>query len=153
MPFRVSWFLFMLIITQFLLLGCEYRPKWEHFQEGIHLVLEVESVGNPTIDEENTTIIDYLLTERLRAFGIKRKIIKIQGERRIVVQLPKIKNPQRVIDVISKSAYLEFKLVDKSQSVDAALGGKIPAGDQALGASVRFRQGGDLTGGGRVERT
>ena len=116
MPFRVSWFLFMLIITQFFLLGCESRPKWEHFQGGIHLVLEVESMGNPTVDKENTAKIAEILNERVRTLGIRRKIVRIRGERGIVVQLPKSKNPDRLIELVSKSAYLEFKLVDESQA-------------------------------------
>ena len=51
---------------------------------------------------------------------------------RILVQLPGIKDPQRAIDLIKKTAFLEFKLVDEEGNIDEALKGNIPPGDVIL---------------------
>lgn len=105
--------------------GVEYKPKWKHFLGGVHLVLEVESKGDPYIDRQNTNTIRDILTGRLRQLGIRKKIITIIGERRLIIQLPKLKNPERVIDLISKSYILEFKLVDAIGNLQAALEGNV----------------------------
>jgi len=120
------------IICLSLLFGCESKPKWEDFKGGVHLVLEVESKGNSSLDEDNTIRISDILQGRVKQIGIKKMIIRMQGKRRIVIQLPPCNNPQRVIDLISKSFVLEFKLVDDKHSIEDALKGNIPPGDEIL---------------------
>jgi len=132
MPQKLLLCLVVLLICSSFLFGCEYKPKWEDFKGGIHLVLEVEARGNSSIDEKNTVIIRDILSERAKQFGFKKKIIKIDGERRIIVQLPKVKQPQRVIDLFGKSYFLEFKLVDEENSLEEALKGNIPEGREIL---------------------
>ena len=58
--------------------------------------------------------------------------IRRQGENRILIQLPGIRDTQRAVDLIGKTALLEFKLVDDTHSVDAAVKGTIPPGDELL---------------------
>jgi len=127
---RVVTSLFAVFI--FFSIGCQPNPKWEHYKGGIHLVLQVESKGNPSVDTENTTRIAENIEERIEQFGIKRRIIKVQGERQIVIQLPPCKNPDRAVDLISKPCILEFKLVDDEFSLQRALAGDIPIGDVIL---------------------
>jgi preprotein translocase subunit SecD len=70
------------------------------------------------------------IRNRIDQFGVSEPDIRTQGENRILIQLPGIKDPQRAIELIGKTALLEFKLVDESRSVDEALKGKMPAGDK-----------------------
>jgi preprotein translocase subunit SecD len=72
------------------------------------------------------------IRNRIDQFGVSEPDIRIQGERRIQVQLPGIKDTQRAKDLIGKTALLEFKLVDETHDVEAALKGNIPAGSQIL---------------------
>jgi preprotein translocase subunit SecD len=55
-----------------------------------------------------------------------------QGQNRILIQLPGVKDPQRAKDLIGKTALLEFKLVDDVNSLQRALAGDIPFGDVIL---------------------
>ncbi|MBC7188716.1 protein translocase subunit SecD, partial [Candidatus Aerophobetes bacterium] len=55
-----------------------------------------------------------------------------QGDTRIVVDLPGIEDPQRAIDLIGKTALLEFKLIDEKGDIKEALEGNIPPGDEIL---------------------
>jgi preprotein translocase subunit SecD len=48
-----------------------------------------------------------------------------EGDRRIVVQLPGIKDPQRAINLIGKTALLELKAVDDSLNPDEVAQGKV----------------------------
>jgi len=72
------------------------------------------------------------ITNRIDQFGVAEPDIRPQGRDRILVQLPGIKNPKRAIDIIGKTALLEFKLVDEENSLEEALKGNIPPGDEIL---------------------
>jgi len=53
-----------------------------------------------------------VIRNRVDEFGVAEPTIQIQGEDRIVVQLPGVKDPERAIQLIGKTALLEFKIVD-----------------------------------------
>ena len=72
------------------------------------------------------------ITNRIDQFGVAEPDIRPQGRDRILVQLPGIKDPKRAIDIIGKTALLEFKLVDEDNSLEEALKGNIPPGDEIL---------------------
>ncbi|MBI4536571.1 MAG: protein translocase subunit SecD [candidate division NC10 bacterium] len=52
------------------------------------------------------------IRNRVDQFGVSEPHIVPEGDRRIVVQLPGIKDPQRAINLIGKTAQLELKAVD-----------------------------------------
>ena len=72
------------------------------------------------------------IRNRIDQFGVTEPDIRRQGENRILVQLPGIKDPQRAINLIGQTALLEFKLVDEDHNVEEALKGKTPPGDEIL---------------------
>jgi preprotein translocase subunit SecD len=72
------------------------------------------------------------IRNRIDQFGVAEPDIRRQGENRILIQLPGIKDTQRAKDLIGKTAQLEFKLVDETGSVDAALKGDIKPGREIL---------------------
>ncbi len=61
------------------------------------------------------------IRNRVDQFGVSEPTIQVQGERRILVQLPGIKDANRAINLIGKTAQLEFKLLDESISAETAL--------------------------------
>jgi preprotein translocase subunit SecD len=68
------------------------------------------------------------IRNRIDQFGVTEPDIMPQGEDRILIQLPGIKDPKRAVELIGKTALLEFKLVDEENSIDEALKGNLPAG-------------------------
>jgi len=73
------------------------------------------------------------IRNRVDAFGVAEPDVVIQGTDRIIVQLPGLKEDvNRAIDIIKRTARLEFKLVDEQGDLDAALKGDIPPGDEVL---------------------
>ena len=72
------------------------------------------------------------IRNRIDQFGVAEPDIRRQGDNRILIQLPGIKDTQRAKDLIGKTALLEFKLVDDTVSVDAAVNGKMPPGREVL---------------------
>jgi len=96
------------------------------------------------------------IRNRIDQFGVSEPTIVRQGENEIVVQLPGVKDPKRAIDLIGKTAQLEFKLVDDEAQMAAELpqsvipgeeenllnqfAGKIPEGDEILFEKVVNRE-------------
>lgn len=72
------------------------------------------------------------IRNRIDQFGVSEPDIRRQGANRILIQLPGIKDTQRAKDLIGKTALLEFKLVDDTQSLDSALKGSVPPGREIL---------------------
>ena len=80
------------------------------------------------------------IRNRVDQFGVTEPDIRPQGGYRLLVQLPGVKDPKRAIDLIGKTARLEFKLVDEENSVEEALKGNVPAGDEILYESAVDRK-------------
>lgn len=87
----------------------------------------IDSMMKDATDQALETI-----RNRIDQFGVNEPYITTQADNRILIQLPGLKNPDRAIKLIGKTAQLEFKLVDEENSVDDALAGKMPAGDEIL---------------------
>lgn len=97
------------IVSKILNLGLD-------LQGGIHLVLEIDDTKlekGMDITEALTRAIE-IIRNRIDQFGVSEPFIAKQGEKWIVVQLPGVKDPQRAIDLIGKTALLEFRLVEET---------------------------------------
>lgn len=83
------------------------------------------------VDLKKLTVEHSLETIRNRVdqFGVAEPEIIQEGDNRILIQLPGVKDPERAKNLIGKTALLEFKIVDEENSLDEALRGKIPEGD------------------------
>src|SRR5690606_8093071 len=93
-----------------------------------------------------TSAVDQALEKirnRVDAFGVSEPSISREGTNRIVVQLPGLDNPQRAIDLIGRTAQLEFKLVHSL----AAPGAVPPPGTERLFAKEKDPQTGQLVQG------
>jgi preprotein translocase subunit SecD len=91
-------------------------------QGGMHLSLEIdESKGAVTNKSEALDRALTVVRSRIDQFGVSEPVIQKAGNDRIIVELPGIDDPQRAIDVVQKSAYLEFQITDKSGALEKAL--------------------------------
>jgi preprotein translocase subunit SecD len=72
------------------------------------------------------------IRNRVDQFGVSEPDISPQGSDRILIQLPGIKDPQRAMRLIGRTALLEFKLVDEEHRLQEALKGQVPEGDIIL---------------------
>ncbi|WP_281793151.1 protein translocase subunit SecD [Desulforhabdus amnigena] len=68
------------------------------------------------------------IRNRIDQFGVSEPDIRPEGEDRILIQLPGVKEPQRAVALIGKTALLEFKLVAEGVTPQDIKDGKIPAG-------------------------
>jgi len=88
---------------------------------------EAAHIRTLSVDQAVQTI-----RNRIDQFGVTEPIIQKQAEDRILIQLPGIKDPKRAIDLIGKTALLEFKIVDEENSLQEAQQGNMPPDGEIL---------------------
>jgi preprotein translocase subunit SecD len=115
-------------------------------QEGkFQYLLEMNPRESKSIEESAVRQGLETIRNRVDQFGVAEPVIAPQGENQILVQLPGIKDPQRAIELIGRTALLEFKLVDDEHSLEEALKGNIPPGGEILYQKVADRDTGVVT--------
>lgn len=72
------------------------------------------------------------IRNRIDQFGVSEPVIAREGLTHIVVQLPGIKDPKRAIELIGRTARLEFKLVDETVNPATATPGTVPEDAEIL---------------------
>ncbi len=70
------------------------------------------------------------IRNRVDQFGVAEPVIHRQGTNEIVVQLPGYKDPKRAVELIGKTAQLEFRLVDDESPVAAELPAYVLPGEE-----------------------
>ena len=85
------------------------------------------------------------IRNRIDQFGVAEPSIQRQGDRRIIIQLPGIKDTDRAIQLIGKTAQLEFKLVDDDRSLEDAIKGNIADGNEMLYQRVTNPDSGEVS--------
>jgi preprotein translocase subunit SecD len=91
-------------------------------QGGMHMTLEVDESKRPVVDKkEAITKALTVVRNRIEGFGVSEPVIQLAGDDRIIVELPGIDDRERAMSVVQDQAYLEFKIVDESRSLERVL--------------------------------
>ncbi len=106
------------------------RPETNAGIITFHLTLPEKEID--TLKKMATAQALETIRNRIDEFGVSEPDIRIQGDNRILIQLPGIKDPKRAKNLIGKTAQLTFQLVDDDADVDAAINGTPPVGDEIL---------------------
>jgi len=106
--------------------------------------LDVSDAGNGLI---RLTVTEAAMTERIRQvveqtipiiekrvneLGLVEPTVQRQGIDRVLVQVPGLGDPEALLRILGKTAKLEFRLVDVSNSPQDALQGRVPPDDDLL---------------------
>ncbi len=102
-------------------------PLLESKGSGNYMLSEAER--NRVRDNSTEQAIE-TIRNRIDQFGVAEPSIQRQGTNELVIQLPGIKDPKRAIDIIGKTALLEFKIVDDKSPVAAELPRSLAPGDE-----------------------
>ena len=73
-----------------------------------------------------------IIRRRIDALGTKEPVIQRQGVDRIVVQAPGESDPEKLKNIIGKTAKLTFQMVDDSVPIQEAAQGRVPPGSVIL---------------------
>ncbi len=99
-------------------------------QGGMYLLLRVDTskLDEKSKDDAVDRALE-ILRNRIDEFGVKEPIVQVQGVDGIVIQLPGMTDRERALDLIKRTAMLEFKLVsDDAKMIQDALTGTVPEG-------------------------
>lgn len=77
-------------------------------QGGVHVVLEAQDTEEVKVDKQKMDQLLATIERRVNGFGVSEPVVQKEGERRIVVELAGIEDPESAVDSIVKTAYLEF---------------------------------------------
>jgi len=76
-------------------------------QGGVNLVYQADL--SQTIDKDGAMAgLRDVIERRVNMFGVSEPVVQIQGEDRLLVELPGVKNVQEAIQMIGETPYLEF---------------------------------------------
>lgn len=87
---------------------------------GVHVVLEAKDTPTSKVTEDSMKKAVAVLENRINQTGVTEPVIQRQGERRIIVELAGIKDPEKAVREMIKPAYLEFKTEDGKTIVTGA---------------------------------
>ncbi|MDQ7819897.1 MAG: protein translocase subunit SecD [Armatimonadota bacterium] len=95
-----------------------WTPQWQpprlrvtlglDLQGGSYLVLEAQDTPRTPATPEAVDAVMSVIANRIDQLGVVEPTVQRQGARRIIVELPGIQDPERAIELIGKTALLEF---------------------------------------------
>ena len=106
---------------------------------GVYAVLEATSETEEEISSETMNSLIEVLDRRINGIGVAESIVQKSGVNRVIIELPGIKDTADAINVIGKTALLEFKIMDDKGN----LGETLLTGGALKKAQVGYGQLGD----------
>ncbi|HET89373.1 MAG TPA: protein translocase subunit SecD [Chloroflexi bacterium] len=77
-------------------------------QGGLQVLLAADPQEGQELDAAAMETARRIVENRVNALGLTEPIVQAQGERRIIVELPGIQNPEQAVETIKGTALLEF---------------------------------------------
>ncbi len=93
------------------------------------------TVTEPAMVQRMRQVVDQsieIINRRVNEIGTVEPLIQRQGNDRILVQVPGLQDPQRLKDLLGRTAKLEFRMVDQSMSAEQALQTRPPPDSEIL---------------------
>lgn len=77
-------------------------------QGGMQVMLEADADPGVTITPEAMEAAKGIIENRINGLGVSEPLIQMQGDNRIIVELPGIKDPEAAIETFGQTGLLEF---------------------------------------------
>src|SRR6185503_14290205 len=100
--------------------------------DSTRIVLTPTQSGSAKALKDAMTVARDVVRRRIDPQGTKEVTVINQGDRRILVQVPGVEDPEALKSLIGQTARLEFKLVDLTADPQQVLQGRAPPGSQVL---------------------
>lgn len=81
-------------------------------QGGTHVVLQAVDTPELKVDEDAVNRSVKVIERRVNELGLTEPVIQRQGKDRIIVELPGVKDPEKAIAMLGRTAMLQFKDVN-----------------------------------------
>ncbi len=77
-------------------------------QGGLQVLLQADVPEDQEVTRDQLDTARQIIDQRVNALGVAEPLVQIEGERRILIELPGIDNPEDAIALIQETALLEF---------------------------------------------
>ncbi|BBB92869.1 MAG TPA: protein translocase subunit SecD [Methylomusa anaerophila] len=84
-------------------------------QGGTHIILEASDTPEAKVDEDAMQRVKQIIEHRINELGLTEPLVQRESDRRLIVELPGVKDPEKAIELLGKTALLEFQ--DESGAV------------------------------------
>lgn len=78
-------------------------------QGGTHVVLQAVDTPELKVDDDAVNRSVKIIERRVNELGLTEPVIQRQGQDRIIVELPGVKDPEKAIAMLGRTAMLQFK--------------------------------------------
>lgn len=78
-------------------------------QGGTHVVLQAVDTPRYKVNDDALERASKIIEKRVNGLGLTEPVVQRQGKDRIIVELPGVKDPEKAIAMLGKTAMLEFK--------------------------------------------
>ena len=120
------WIRLLLVMT--ILVGAVYMIVKEPVKLGLDLKGGVYAVLEATpekeedvIDSETMNSLIEVLDRRINGIGVAESVVQKAGSNRVIIELPGISDTTEAINMIGKTALLEFKIMDENGKLGPTL--------------------------------
>src|SRR5262249_43502313 len=73
-----------------------------------------------------------IIEKRINQLGLVEPTVQREGADRILVEVPGLGDPRQLLEILGKTAKLEFRMVDTSAAAQDALQGRAPSDSEIL---------------------
>ncbi|MBL8092970.1 MAG: protein translocase subunit SecD [Anaerolineales bacterium] len=126
---RLTWLLVIVLIVasaitivipnnpvQTALLGRSLAPiQGLDLQGGLRVLLEADVPAGQALTPEQMDAARGVVERRVNGLGVAEPLVQVQGDRRIVVEIPGITNPDAAIATLQQTGLLEFVIIPSGQ--------------------------------------
>ena len=77
-------------------------------QGGLQVLMAADLPDDVAVSQADMDTARQIVDRRVNAFGVTEPIVQLEGDRRILIELPGTDDPQSAIDLIRETALLEF---------------------------------------------
>lgn len=79
---------------------------------GVHVVYQAKPTPEAPVTKDSIDKLIGVFRNRVDAYGLTEPLFQKQGNDRVVVELPGVKDPDEALELLGKTAHLEFKTED-----------------------------------------
>jgi len=112
---------------------------------GTQIILKPVEKGTVGITDEAISKAELIILNRIDKLGISEPLVTRDLNRDIIVQLPGVSDPQKAIEIIGKTAQLEFKILEKmDENNNPVLGPTLMTGDKLVKSLAGYDSAGKI---------
>lgn len=112
---------------------------------GTQIILKPVEIGAESVTNEALDKAQFIIMNRIDKLGISEPLVTRDYNKNLIIQLPGVDEPQRAIDVIGKTAQLEFKILESlDENGNPIFGPTLMTGDKLVSAKAGYNSNGQI---------